>query len=251
MKPQTKALLYSLFFHALMVLFIVYGLFIYEKDEPHVCPQTCHVIQLATVVKHSKPLSPKAAKKTPPVERKLVKKEAPKSQQKPKKVEKKPRLVVEDLPEPNEVPPEELVVGEAPKKTPEVVAPEPVVEGVSETAPATLMEPVADSQEINATLMPTHSYEEDYVETNLAQIQTLLSQNLYYPKIARKRGIEGEVMVSFCVLTNGEVQNIKVLKTSRDILGRAAIKTIKNLSGHFPKPKTELTLHVPIRYSLQ
>lgn len=89
------------------------------------------------------------------------------------------------------------------------------------------------------------------MQQHLMLIAKLLKENLYYPRIARKRGITGEVVVAFELLSNGEAAGIKVSSGERMILNRAAITTIERLSGEFPKPDAPITLHVPIRYQLQ
>lgn len=94
------------------------------------------------------------------------------------------------------------------------------------------------------------SSEKVYMQKHIQQIVSLLRDNLYYPRSARKRGITGEVMISFRLLQNAEVQDIVVLSSDNEVLSRAAIKTIKDLSGEFPKPQEELLLNVPVSYSL-
>jgi len=90
-----------------------------------------------------------------------------------------------------------------------------------------------------------------FIDDNMFIIAHLLQENLYYPRRARKRGITGVVLVKFSIDINGEVDSVKVEKSSNDILSRAAIKTIENLSGEFPKPKEKLVLSVPINYELK
>jgi len=74
---------------------------------------------------------------------------------------------------------------------------------------------------------------------------------LYYPRQARKRGIEGEVLVSFYLSVNADISRVKVISAESAILSRAAIETIENLSGKFPAPIENLTLTIPITYSLK
>jgi protein TonB len=94
------------------------------------------------------------------------------------------------------------------------------------------------------------SEEEQYLQDNLAIIAQLIKENLYYPRIARKRGIQGSVTVRFMLLEDATVTQITTISSSSGILTRAAIKTIAELSGKFPKPQTKLMLSVPIIYSL-
>jgi protein TonB len=93
--------------------------------------------------------------------------------------------------------------------------------------------------------------EKDYLEEHLQKIVKLLQENLYYPRSARQRGVVGEVVVKFMIKENGEVERVDVLSSSSEILSNAAIKTIENLSGSFPKPKENLNLQLPINYSLK
>jgi len=98
---------------------------------------------------------------------------------------------------------------------------------------------------------PLDTPQEEYVEENLAKIIELLQENLYYPRRARKRGVQGEVVVSFKLSTSAEVSDVKIVSSQSDILSRGAIRTIENLSFKFPKPKENLDLSVPIYYKLQ
>ncbi len=91
----------------------------------------------------------------------------------------------------------------------------------------------------------------EYLQINTQRITKLLQENLYYPRSARKRNITGEVIVKFTLRCNAEVLDIEVIESKSDILSRAAVKTIKNLSGKFPKPQHDITLHVPILYALR
>jgi protein TonB len=91
---------------------------------------------------------------------------------------------------------------------------------------------------------------EIYKRENFNYILELLQENLYYPRRARRRGVEGEVKVEFTLLPNGEIGECRVLSSSAEILSRAAVKTIENLSGKFVKPKKMIKITVPIKYSL-
>lgn len=92
--------------------------------------------------------------------------------------------------------------------------------------------------------------QEEYSEINKQKILELLRENLYYPMSARKRNITGEVKISFTLDTNAKACNIRVVESLSDVLSRAAVQTIEELSGKFPKPKTEITLTIPISYNL-
>lgn len=91
----------------------------------------------------------------------------------------------------------------------------------------------------------------EYIDANIQKIVKLLSDNLYYPRSARKRGITGDVIVKFELSTEAKVNSIEIVTSENDILSRAAIKTLEDLSGKFPKPNEALVLEVPINYNLK
>lgn len=91
----------------------------------------------------------------------------------------------------------------------------------------------------------------EYLLAHLAQILALLKSNLFYPKLARKRHIEGEVVAVFRVASDGTVHDVSVKKHARGILDRAAVETIHALSGQLPHPKNPLRVEVPIRFVLK
>lgn len=93
-------------------------------------------------------------------------------------------------------------------------------------------------------------YSDDYLALNKDSIYTLIKENLYYPLSARKRGIEGLVVLKFILTKRAEVCNVQVIESSSDILSNAAIKTIEELSKKFPSPKEDITITLPIEYKL-
>jgi len=235
MMAHPKAFFLSLFVHAVLISSVVY--FLFQKEDT--CSETCHVIVLKSIV--HKANQPAVQKHTPVL--KPQTKPKVKHLSKVKKPQKKKEPVIEKVIEPTKI----VVTKTETEEVFEEVVEVKEVESVAVVVPSQTLEVIEEKPAVLATVSP----EQKYVEAHLSEIQALLAENLYYPRMARKRGIEGKVLVSFCILKSGEVDNIKVLETSRDILGRAAIKTIKDLSGLFPKPSAPLTLHVPIRYSLQ
>ncbi len=103
-----------------------------------------------------------------------------------------------------------------------------------------------EEKKIEKSLRP----EKDYLNEHIQLITQLLRDNLYYPRSARKRGITGKVLVKFKLSQYSKVSNIEIINSQSDILSRAAIKTIQNISTQFPTPKEDLVLHLPINYTL-
>jgi len=196
-----------------------------KEEEVKLCMKLCHVAKKKPepIIKKIVIEKPKPKKKPKPkIEKKVVK----------KKVEaKKKVLVVKE-----KIPPKEIEIVEKiePITIEKVVVAEPT--------------PVVDQE---TSQERAKRVEKDYLDEHIKKIITLLRDNLYYPRSARKRGITGEVIVKFELLQNGEVKYVEVTSSKSEILTRAAIKTINDLSGDFPKPQEDLTLHVPISYSLK
>jgi len=110
-----------------------------------------------------------------------------------------------------------------------------------------------DSQKVKTAAEKTSrqlSSKKLYLEENLERIVALLQENLYYPRRARKRAIEGDVVVKFTLSKDAEVLQSTIVSSSSDILSRAALKTLQELSGEFPKPKEKLIITLPIEYRL-
>ncbi|CAI6149199.1 MAG: hypothetical protein SPLUMA2_SPLUMAMAG2_00915 [uncultured Sulfurimonas sp.] len=90
----------------------------------------------------------------------------------------------------------------------------------------------------------------EYIDENIKKIIALLQENLHYPRRARKRGIQGEVLVRFTVSVEAQISNIVVISSNSDILSRGAVQTINNIDNKLPKPEQEITFNVPISYTL-
>lgn len=122
-----------------------------------------------------------------------------------------------------------------------------LVEEVLEETPQVVKKVI---EKVIATSIMEKSPEKKYIDENIDKIIQLLQENLYYPRSARKRGITGEVIVRFTLLEDSSVRDIIIVSSKREILSRAAQRTIEKLSGEFPKPSEMMVLHIPIMYSL-
>ena len=81
-----------------------------------------------------------------------------------------------------------------------------------------------------------------------------IEQNIKYPKKARKAKIQGDVLVSFIVLENGQLTDIRVVKPLEPTLDAEALRVVQSMPAWQPgvqagKPvKVRYTL--PVRFSL-
>ncbi len=104
--------------------------------------------------------------------------------------------------------------------------------------------------EVMAVTEPRLSVEAQYMRDHIALINALIKKNLTYPRLAKKRGLQGKALVSFTLNMEGEVLDIEALGDVSSILKKSAIKTIQRASVDFPHPSEVLALRIPIVYKL-
>lgn len=89
-----------------------------------------------------------------------------------------------------------------------------------------------------------------YLKAHFNFIRGHLLEHLCYPKIARKRGWAGKVMVSFTIHPDGRADDIEVQKSCGiSLLDKSALKTVQNACP-FPKPPMAARIVIPILYQL-
>ena len=242
---KRRSLLYSLLLHGVaVVLFVLLVLMVSEETE--VVQEKRHVVKLSQL--HVAPTVTTKKKVSPPKKVRPVKK---KKRVVKKKVQKKP---VKKKHIPKKIVPVKKVsivepVVEEPEVIEKLVEPEPKEVVVTPTEPATLSP--AAVEEVEAPPTPESSPEDIYIKAHISAIMALLRKNLYYPRMARKRHMEGKVVVRFELMQDGSIKNIIIVEAERELLGRAAVTTIERLEGKFPLPSEPLLLHVPIMYKLK
>lgn len=141
------------------------------------------------------------------------------------------------------------------EKTPSPVKPAAESQTVAKQKTVSAVPAVKPPQPLKTTkplpAVPAPQSSERYFSEHLSQIARMLQEYLYYPRMARKRHIEGEVLAVFTLEKDGTIHDIAVKKHARKILDRAAVQTIASLSGRMPHPEQALTLEVPIRFVLK
>ncbi|MBD3800200.1 MAG: energy transducer TonB [Campylobacterales bacterium] len=213
-------------------------------EAPHYC------LSLSRVAPKLPPKKSQHAASPAPAEAKAApaRKQAPEKVVKPAVAMKAP--AVKPLPVAKEEPvvePEPIIEEVLPDTTAEVMEiAEPVVAAEGESRVET-----PSTTQIGSADSASRQSSEGYMNEHLAIIAQLLERHLYYPRMARKRHIEGEVIASFRVEPDGSVHDVTIQQHAREILDRAAIRTITSLSGHLPHPRHALTLNVPIRFVLK
>lgn len=252
---HTNSFLISLIFHSILLLLILYtvktvSFDTQKKDNEIVCLKLCNV--KSQNKKDNKTLKQHAAvvekKTTPPVKKELKNKEMKQAivSKKPEvKIEKKEENIQEVLTETEEK-------KEQPKTEQKALKPPALKLSDNKDAPSCDCKEDCNCDSKQETQeMKNQRMQQAYIDENMQKIVKLLQENLYYPRSARRRGITGEVIVKFSLNTNGEVSFISVISSANEMLSHAAIKTIEDLSGDFPKPKERLVLKLPINYNLK
>lgn len=85
-------------------------------------------------------------------------------------------------------------------------------------------------------------------------LQAFLIKNLKYPEEARKKEIEGKVLVSFVIAKDGSIEEIKSLNQVHPLLDSEAIRVVKLLPNWEPGKKDGKVVRVrftlPINFKL-
>ncbi len=133
-------------------------------------------------------------------------------------------------------------------RTPTVVAPQPVQprESVTSSPPvAPIVRPVPPAAP------PTQDLQRRY----LAMVSAALRRHKRYPRVARRRGLSGKVVLAFVILPNGQVTNARIAESNgHTILNNAALRALRKATPlpSFPPAlkKKSLQVTIPILYEL-
>lgn len=128
------------------------------------------------------------------------------------------------------------------------------IRSITKESPHSIPPPIAndsphDASSFNQTdKFPTS---EDIDGATLGRIRAMIENSLTYPSVARKLRLEGTVVVSFILKSDGLVEKAEILTSSgSNLLDTKAIQTVLVLSGDYPSlPKTAY-LKIPIVFSL-
>jgi periplasmic protein TonB len=89
-----------------------------------------------------------------------------------------------------------------------------------------------------------------YLKDHFAYIKDLVQKCVSYPRMAKKMGWEGKVVVAFTVLADGTARDVKVIQSCGiDILNTSAVEAVKKACP-FPKPPAEAQIVLPVVYKL-
>lgn len=92
---------------------------------------------------------------------------------------------------------------------------------------------------------------EHYIKENYALIQNSIQKMIHYPRMARKMGWEGKVVVCFEICKDGHIENMRIIESSGSkVLDKNALEAIKQ-AAPFSMPPAKAELTVPVIYRLR
>lgn len=80
------------------------------------------------------------------------------------------------------------------------------------------------------------------------RIHGAIARHRHYPSIARRRGLEGTVLLSFRVSSQGAVEEVQVLESAGTLLDRAAMQALRRAA---PLPFYPEPIRVPVVFRLE
>lgn len=92
--------------------------------------------------------------------------------------------------------------------------------------------------------------EQQYLKEHFLYIKDSIQGNITYPRMARKMGWQGRVLISFIICRDGSVKDIRIIESSGvKALDKNAVKVIQKIAP-FPKPPVAAELIIPVTYKL-
>ncbi len=142
------------------------------------------------------------------------------------------------------------------KPTPQKTVSKPVQTPIKKalSAPATKKAPAKSAKPRPAA--PSPQALRKFKNAYLAELLQAIESRKFYPKIAKRRGMEGVVKVRFVLQKEGRIEKIAVAEGSGyGVLDRAALKTVASIGAFKPIPealkKERWEIVVPIRYQIE
>lgn len=141
---------------------------------------------------------------------------------------------------------EVIVTAKAPEKIVPASKPEKAADKLivkkKEYAPATEVKDVAQRPFDYVEQMPKY-------EGGELELQKFIARNIRYPKATKEAGLEGLVVGSFVVETDGSLSNLTILKGLDEAADREALRVIEAMNGKWEPGKQNGNV-VPVRFTI-
>jgi protein TonB len=82
-------------------------------------------------------------------------------------------------------------------------------------------------------------------------VRESIARHKRYPDLARRRGIEGRVVLRLAIAPDGTLLESEAVDSPSAVLARSALSAVEAASPFGPPPGGALRIEVPIRYALQ
>ena len=209
-----------------------------KKEEESITKISLNSVAIQKVEEVTKEIEKEIV--TEPIIEKIVEKPAPKVIEKPKKVEKK---IVKQ---------EKLIGKIVEKPAPKVVEKEN--ENIEKMAVAEQNE-ISTKQESIIQSNSNNERNKNLESEYLAKVKNKIEKNKVYPKVAKRLNQTGKVIVSFDILKDGKITNIKIINKSKfEKLDEASIELLTNIGFFEAIPnelnKTVWNIQIPINYQI-
>jgi protein TonB len=124
--------------------------------------------------------------------------------------------------------------------------PEPTVNGRGNPRLAESTVPRGGGQPRGTVAAPPNDY-----QRILGELNRMLREQLRYPEVARRKGIEGAVAITLTLDSDGKATNVVVARSSGSrILDRAAVQAISQIFPYPDPPEDSLHFTIPVTYRL-
>jgi len=182
-----------------------------------------------------------------PVKKEVVKQQVVKKEIVKEKVIEKPKK--KPKPIKKEIVKKEVIKDEIVKETIKETVEEVVEKEIVQTEVETKQEIV---QEVVQEVKPI--FDEKAKESFIAGLYEMLNENKRYPKMAKRRKLEGVCEVSFTLNKDGRLKDVFLKEEcGHSILDKAALRVVSSIEFYKPIPDsvslTSLRLNIPIKYA--
>lgn len=222
------------FFVTSLLYFVGVVLFFYTASSVKVSDKVSELQTIELSLQSYQPPEPVVEEKLEPIKEPEPPVEEPKPEPKPEPPKPEP-LPVEPLlpkPEPKKIEPKK----EQPKKI-EEKKPE-IKKEVKKPKKKKVKKTTASSAKRSTRKQQASAKQKDLF---LSKVRSRINKNKTYPKIAKRRGMQGSVRVSFTILRNGDVGKISVSgpkafhKSAKNAVKRSFPISVQNVPISLPK----------------
>lgn len=238
MKRYLNSLFITIFIYICLTIFII-NIFEKIKIEPKKDENLVKISLNNVIISEEKIDKIEEVTNSKPLNEKIVEKPALKKaidKQKTQKVVQKDKIT-------------EKTVEKAEEKSTEKIENENIEDKKVNNEPIDEKSLETSTKQINNTNI--ENLENEY----LAKVKNKIERNKIYPKMARRLNQTGKVLVSFDILKDGKIMNIKILQNSKfEALDEASIELLKNIDFFEAIPselnKNIWNIQIPINYQI-